>query len=158
MKLPDEQRTAMSSVPRCVARRRQFIERTRAARSQGRYAVLRKTEVYMIVFYNGKVYSGGVMKSALVTEGKKIVYVGDDETAKAMAAGAKAEGRAGDGVRLVDLQGRLVLPGFVDSHAHPGYTAKMFEDKIALAECSTKEEVLQAVKDFVVQNPDITCY
>ena len=106
----------------------------------------------MIIFYNGKVYSDGEMKSALVTEGKKIVYVGDDETAKAMAAGAKSD------VRMVDLNGRLMLPGFVDSHAHPGYTAKMFEDKISLSECSTKEEILQEIKDFVEQNPDIDFY
>lgn len=48
--------------------------------------------------------------SALVIRGGRIVYVGD-------AAGTQPY--AADGVQVVDLHGRMVLPGFHDAHLHP---------------------------------------
>ena len=89
----------------------------------------------IIVFYNGSIYSEGEIKSALVADGKKIVYVGDDEGAKAIAAEAKAS-RA---VREVDLKGRLMLPGFVDSHAHPARFDASLEGKINVTGLGTGE-------------------
>ncbi|MEA5455701.1 amidohydrolase [Sinomonas sp. JGH33] len=46
---------------------------------------------------------------ALVVDADRIVYVGDEATARRIAGGAAIE---------EDLGGRLVLPGFVDGHAH----------------------------------------
>jgi predicted amidohydrolase YtcJ len=62
-------------------------------------------------------YAGGRMftadsrrwADALVVTGDRIAYVGDLATARRIA---------GDDRREIDLGGRLVLPGFVDAHAH----------------------------------------
>ncbi|MDQ4503392.1 amidohydrolase [Sinomonas sp. ASV322] len=51
---------------------------------------------------------------ALVVDGDRIVYVGDEPTARRIAGGLAA----GAEVIEEDLGGRLVLPGFVDAHAH----------------------------------------
>jgi predicted amidohydrolase YtcJ len=66
-----------------------------------------------LLLTNGRVYTVDAArswKSAIVIRGDRIVYVGDDATAAR---------HAGPGARRVDLQGRLVLPGFRDSHVHP---------------------------------------
>lgn len=47
--------------------------------------------------------------SAVAMRGGEIVYVGDDAGARALA---------GPGSELVDLSGRMLLPGFNDSHVH----------------------------------------
>jgi predicted amidohydrolase YtcJ len=67
------------------------------------------------VFVNGKIWTGDEKKpqaEALAIRGDKIVAVGTAEEVKKVA-GANAA--------VVDLHGRLVVPGFQDSHAHwPG--------------------------------------
>src|SRR5689334_11845489 len=49
-------------------------------------------------------------REAMAVRGGRIVYVGDDQGARAFA---------GQGTRVDDLHGRVVLPGLVDSHIHP---------------------------------------
>jgi predicted amidohydrolase YtcJ len=48
--------------------------------------------------------------TAVVVEGTRIVYVGDDEGARDYARGD---------ARVIELSGRMVLPGFHDAHVHP---------------------------------------
>jgi predicted amidohydrolase YtcJ len=67
------------------------------------------------VFVNGKIWTGDEKKpqaEALAIRGDRIVAVGTpEEVTKAVGADAA----------VVDLHGRLVVPGFQDSHAHwPG--------------------------------------
>lgn len=67
------------------------------------------------VFVNGAVLTmdgpmGGERPTAIVVSDGRIRYVGDDASARAQLAG--------DG-ELVDLHGATVLPGFIESHAHP---------------------------------------
>jgi predicted amidohydrolase YtcJ len=65
------------------------------------------------VFYNAKVFTGEPSQpyaDAVAIRGDKIIAVGPrDEVLK--AAGKSAE--------QIDLQGKTLLPGFVDSHTHP---------------------------------------
>ena len=66
-----------------------------------------------VVFVNGAVYSGDAARrwaSAVVVRGERIAYVGDDRGAQAFVTGQ---------TRVIDLHGRMVLPAFQDSHAHP---------------------------------------
>jgi len=56
---------------------------------------------------------------ALVVRDWRIVYVGDDEGALALRKG-------GDGHH--DLGGKLVIPGLVDAHTHPGMVGFLGED------------------------------
>lgn len=66
------------------------------------------------LYRNARVFTasadpGAEWAEALVVDGDELVFVGDDERAVA-AAGAEAD--------VVDLEGRLVLPGFTDAHTH----------------------------------------
>ncbi len=54
---------------------------------------------------------GGLRATALAVSGERIAYVGDDAGARALV---------GPATRVVELRGRTVLPGFQDSHVHPG--------------------------------------
>ena len=66
-----------------------------------------------LVFVNGTVYKVDAARSwasAVVVTGDRITYVGDDATARTFI---------GPATRLIDLKGRMLLPGFQDSHVHP---------------------------------------
>jgi predicted amidohydrolase YtcJ len=65
------------------------------------------------VYRNGYVYTVDAKDSvqqALAVRGGRIVYVGDNDGAKALT-GKKTE--------VIDLQGRMLMPGLVDAHMHP---------------------------------------
>lgn len=64
------------------------------------------------VLTNGRIYTVNEDQpwaQAVAVDGNKIVYVGDNDGAKAFV---------GAGTESLDLEGRLVLPGFVESHIH----------------------------------------
>lgn len=52
-----------------------------------------------------------------------------------------------------DLGGRLVLPGLIDAHAHPGYIA-MFNDLLELPEASDREQQLADIATLIESHPD----
>ncbi len=65
------------------------------------------------VFINGRIYTAdeeNSFVSAIAVAGDEIVGVGGD---------AEMRARAAEGAEIVDLQGRLVLPGLHDAHIHP---------------------------------------
>lgn len=62
------------------------------------------------IFYNGRIHTmAGRTVTALAIQGTRIAYAGEDEAALSLA---------GASTRRVDLRGRCVLPGFVDTHMH----------------------------------------
>ena len=64
------------------------------------------------VFHNGRVYTADDKQpwaQALAVKGTRLLYVGDDESVKQYT---------GDATRVVDLQGRMVMPGIHDAHTH----------------------------------------
>jgi predicted amidohydrolase YtcJ len=65
------------------------------------------------VFVNGAVYTVDRERpwaSAVAIRDSRILYVGDDDGAR---------GLVGEGTKVTDLHGRMLLPGFHDSHMHP---------------------------------------
>lgn len=65
------------------------------------------------VFTSGRVYvadGNQTIHEAIAVRGEDIVFVGSDARARAFV---------GDGTALIDLEGRLVLPGLHDTHIHP---------------------------------------
>ena len=65
------------------------------------------------VFRNGYVYTvddHDSVQQAVAVRGGRIVYVGGNEGATPYI---------GDGTQVVDLGGRMLMPGFVDGHLHP---------------------------------------
>jgi len=70
------------------------------------------------ILINGKIYTSNEKApwaEAMAISGKKLAYVGDNETAKAMAE---------DGTEVIDLEGKTVIPGIIDGHTHPVTVAK----------------------------------
>jgi predicted amidohydrolase YtcJ len=66
-----------------------------------------------IVFRNGPVYTVDADKPwarAVAVKGKRIAFVGDD---------ASVQSFIGPQTRVVDLAGKMLLPGFVEGHTHP---------------------------------------
>lgn len=63
------------------------------------------------LYVGGRVFTAGAepWADAFVVEGDRLGFVGDEPRARA-AAGPDAE--------IVDLEGRLVVPGFTDAHTH----------------------------------------
>lgn len=97
---------------------------------------------------NGILYTVDAERSvaqAMAVRDGAIVYVGDDAGAKDFV-GAETD--------VVDLQGRLVLPEFVDSHAHA--TSGVSElCEVPLYGLGSAEEYQQALRDFLAANPDV---
>ena len=67
-----------------------------------------------MVMRNGYVYTvdgKNSVQQAIAVAGGKIVYVGSDEGVASYI---------GTQTQLIDLAGRMLMPGFVDAHMHPG--------------------------------------
>jgi len=76
-------------------------------------SVQAKTPVADTVFRNGYVYTVDEKDSvaqALAVRDGRIVYVGTDAGAKALI---------GRKTQVIDLKGRMVMPGLIDGHMHP---------------------------------------
>ena len=104
-------------------------------------------EVADTVFVNGNIYTSNERApwaSAVALLGERIVFVGEDEDAAAFI---------GAGTRPPHLEGRLVLPGLIDAHTHPGMVA-ISVGQVAIDYVHDKESLLQAVSDMVDANPD----
>ncbi|HEX7807745.1 MAG TPA: hypothetical protein VF608_03450, partial [Thermoanaerobaculia bacterium] len=72
-----------------------------------------------IVLINGKVFTGpGTFAQAVAIEGNKIKAVGTTAQISALADPA---------TRVIDLQGKLVIPGINDAHTHPLWSAPGFQ-------------------------------
>jgi predicted amidohydrolase YtcJ len=66
-----------------------------------------------VVLLNGKIYTADTarsIKQAVALSGNTILAVGND---------ADMEGLIGPKTKVVDLDGKLVLPGLIDTHIHP---------------------------------------
>lgn len=66
-----------------------------------------------LILTNGVVItmeSDGKDAAAAAVEGGRIVFVGDNEEAGSLA---------GPETKIIDLKGRILLPGFIESHMHP---------------------------------------
>ena len=81
---------------------------------------------------------------AVAVRGNKIVYVGD-------AVGAQAH--IGNATNVIDLQGKMVLPGFVSGHDHL-IAARWMNYGVDLYQAKNKEEYLNLIKEYVKANPE----
>lgn len=98
------------------------------------------------VFRNAKVYTVNDKQpwaEAVAVKGKRIVYVGKDDQAVQKHIGAKT--------KVVDLKGRMLVPGFIDSHIHP--IASSFMTAGADLQYDTNEEMMQALRHYAQAHP-----
>ena len=100
-----------------------------------------------LVFRNGDVYTVDAARSwasAVAVTGNRIVYVGVD---------AGVEALVGPGTRVIDLQGRMLLPGFQDSHIHPGGGGLSME-RVNVGGVFERDTVFRIIQDYADANPD----
>ncbi len=87
-----------------------------------------------IVFLHGKIHTQNAQREtvqALALRGNLIAAVGTDQSVRALA---------GPHTRIIDLEGRVMLPGMIDAHVHPAMSAQM-QDK-----CNLNDEALPLSK------------
>lgn len=104
------------------------------------------------ILENGTIYTiddKNTVAEAIAIKDGKVLFVGSK---------AGAEAYHGAATQVVDLDGKIVMPGFIDAHVHaPG--AKLTElFDIYLYESITKEQTLADVKEFIDAHPDQTEY
>ena len=99
------------------------------------------------IFINGKIWTGDDAQpkaEALAISGDRILAVGSTIEIRALA---------GPDTAIVDLKGRLVLPGFQDSHIHfPGPSI----NSVALDGLETLDAFQNNLAEFVKSHPNLT--
>lgn len=103
------------------------------------------------VFTHGKVYTmnpADPWQQAVAVKGNKIIYVGPDSGIKNWI---------GSETKVVNLGGRMVMPGFVDGHNH--YVAGAAGKRgVRLVGAKNTQELLQRIREYVEANPEKTAY
>ncbi len=108
------------------------------------------------VLTNGVVYT--VDGENWENNAAEAVAIGSDGTLLFVGSAKEAKAYIGKDTKVTDLQGQVVMPGFVDAHTHMPGTAKTELFEIYLYESFTKEQTLQDIKDFIEANPDLDVY
>lgn len=100
------------------------------------------------IYGNGKIYTADdqcLWAEAFCVENDRITLAGTEREVRE---------KAGKDCEYVDLKGRTVLPGFIDSHIHALQGAEELIFKVNLAEAASKEECLETIREFYAKHPD----
>ncbi|NOU50408.1 amidohydrolase [Pseudoalteromonas sp. JBTF-M23] len=99
------------------------------------------------VFVNARVYtvdSKQLWAQAVAIQGNKIVFVGNDD---------KAKSYIGTTTQVIDLKGKMVLPGFHDVHIHPLESASEVT-QITLPGSASEQEYMDILHEANLQHSD----
>lgn len=98
------------------------------------------------VFRNGRVYTvteSAPWADAVAVTGNTITHVGDEAGAMALA---------GPQTQVIDLGGKLLMPGFVEAHIHP-FMGAFLTSGVDL-QVPTRADALAAIEKYATENPD----
>lgn len=104
-----------------------------------------------LIFKNGSIYTVDRTNSwaqAIVIQDGKIIFIGQD---KDLTPYIKAD------TVVIDLARKMVLPGFVDAHAHPSHTMDLVGN-ISLYDGDSLDDYLREISVFVGEHPDREFY
>ena len=99
------------------------------------------------IYFNARIWTGDSINAwadAIAIKGNEIVYVGKDY-----------QSFKGSNTEMIDLSGKLILPGFIDNHTHflsGGYNLS----SVDLRKAKTKEEFISILKEFCQNQKDDT--
>jgi predicted amidohydrolase YtcJ len=100
-----------------------------------------------LLLRGGAVYTVDAARTwaqAVAVRDGSIVYVGSDENAAPYV---------GEETRVVDLDGRMLLPGFQDAHIHP-ISGGLRAIGCELGALATRDAYLKAIADYAAAHPD----
>ncbi len=100
-----------------------------------------------MVFINARAYTLDDEKpwaEAIAIKGDSIVYVGDNDGALALA---------GDNTATHDLNGQMLLPGFIDTHMHP-VAGGAYAKALSLDTFGSIDEWVAAIGEYAEANSD----
>ncbi|MBQ9016078.1 MAG: amidohydrolase [Firmicutes bacterium] len=103
------------------------------------------------LFYGGHIYTVDAKRSwaeAVAIESNRIIYVGD-------LAGAAS--LCDESTERIDLEGKMLLPGFIDGHCHPILAAHYLCGVYLEIEYSV-QDCLDAIRAYVEENPEEETY
>ncbi|HYV84618.1 MAG TPA: amidohydrolase [Patescibacteria group bacterium] len=101
-----------------------------------------------LVIHGGPIYTMDAVRTwaeAIAIKGEKIVYVGSSRGAAAFIVPDKT--------RVLDLQGRMLLPAFQDAHIHPIAGGLSYSIGCALYDLGKKEEYARHVAECAQTRP-----
>jgi predicted amidohydrolase YtcJ len=102
-----------------------------------------------LILKNGFVYTVDPDRKwaqAIAIAGDKIVFVGSNKEVESFIEADTV---------VVDLDGKMVLPAFVDSHMHPAHSAFLYQYQLNLFDVGGKDPIeayLSAIRKFVDNN------
>ncbi len=100
-----------------------------------------------IVLTNGVVYTADeqdTIHEAIAVKGDIVLFAGS-KIATQQYVGPKT--------KMVDLGGKMVIPGLIDTHIHPPGLSLLELYEVQLANISTLEGYIEAIKAFYARNP-----
>ncbi|MFD1707430.1 amidohydrolase [Siminovitchia sediminis] len=100
------------------------------------------------ILYNGSIYTADKRKSwveAIAIADGEILFTGTNKAAKSFET---------MDTKIIDLEGKMVLPGFIDSHAHVSMGGAESLYTVDLNDCNNQEEAAEAVKQYLNENPE----
>jgi predicted amidohydrolase YtcJ len=99
-----------------------------------------------LILLNGRIWTGNkkqLWAEAIAAKGERIIFVGANAEAKKLAGGK---------TRVIDLRGKLTLPGFIDDHTHfieGGFHLL----SVDLRDAATPAEFAERIKNQAVKLP-----
>lgn len=112
------------------------------------FAACASTTAPDLVLTNGKVFTADDAQpwaEAIAIRGERIVRVGNTAEIRALA---------GPSTKIIDLAGRLVVPGINDAHVHAPWHDE--SKTLPLPQTATPDDVLAAIRDAVSKEPNGT--
>ncbi|KAJ5397528.1 hypothetical protein N7509_005641 [Penicillium cosmopolitanum] len=104
-------------------------------------SVFRNGRIFAPSFSSGK--GGNEFADGMIVENDQISYVGSlDDT------------KIPNGATVVDLENRVVVPGFIDAHVHILHYGHSLR-KVNLIECTSLEQIQETIKSYATANPSV---
>ncbi len=101
-----------------------------------------------LVLIHGRIYTSAPARpwaQAIAIRGARIVAVGNDAEMKALR---------GPRTRVIDLAGRMAMPGIIDSHIH-FLDGSLALGQFSLDDAYTLEEIQGRVRDYAASHPEL---
>ncbi|KAJ4320801.1 hypothetical protein N0V94_003213 [Neodidymelliopsis sp. IMI 364377] len=106
------------------------------------------------VFVNGRIFTSSDahkektdFANCMVVDGDKILQIGD-------RSHELIEGCIQGGAEVVDLEDRVIIPGFIDAHTHLLFFGLSLK-KLDLTNCTSLSSVKSAISNYAQQNPNL---